>query len=78
MHRKGVALLFLVLGFLSVLLLRAGTVSSEFSSIAKDPGVRGGIPGAGTAFYDLTQSQLAFHNAGLTEFQEEEGVDEGL
>jgi len=78
MNRKGVALLFLVLGFLSVLLLRAGTVSSEFSSIVKDPGVRGGIPGAGTAFYDLTQSQLAFHNAGLTEFQEEEGVDEGL
>ena len=78
MSRTGVALLFLGLGFLSVLFLQAGTVSSEFSSTAKDPGVRGGIPGAGPAYADLTSSQLGFYNAGLTEFQEEDGVDEGL
>ena len=78
MSRTGVALLFLVLGFLSVQFLQAGTVSSEFSSTAKDPGVRGGIPGAGPAFSELTSSQLAFYNAGLTEFQEVEDVDVGL
>src|SRR2546426_2175629 len=78
MNRKLVALLFLGLGFLSVLFLQAGTVSSEFSFTAKDPGVRGGIPGAGPAFSDLTSSQLAFFNAGLTEFEEEDGVEEGL
>jgi CxxC motif-containing protein (DUF1111 family) len=78
MNRKVVALLFLGLGFLSVLFLQAGTVSSEFSFTAKDPGVRGGIPGAGPAFSDLTSSQLAFFNAGQIEFQDEDGVDEGL
>src|SRR3989442_12976983 len=78
MNRKAVALLRLVLGFVSVLFLQAGTVSSEFSFTAKDPGVRGGEPGAGPAFSDLTSSQLAFFNAGLTEFEEEDGVDEGL
>ena len=78
MNRKAVALLRLVLGFVSVLFLQAGTVSSEFSFTAKDPGVRGGEPGAGPAFSDLTSSQLAFFNAGLTEFEEEDGVEEGL
>ncbi|MEP6601207.1 MAG: di-heme oxidoredictase family protein [Nitrospirota bacterium] len=78
MSRKIGGLLFLLLGLASFLFLQAQSVSSEFAFTAKDPGVRGGIPGAGPAFSDLTSSQLAFYNAGLTEFQEEEGVDEGL
>jgi CxxC motif-containing protein (DUF1111 family) len=36
---------------------------------AKDPGVRGGTPGAGTPIAGLTSSQLAFFNAGLTNFE---------
>ena len=78
MNSKVVALLLLVLGLFSVLFLQAGTVSSEFSFTAKDPGVRGGIPGAGPAFSDLTSSQLAFFSGGQTEFQDEDGVAEGL
>jgi CxxC motif-containing protein (DUF1111 family) len=78
MSRKISVLLFLLLGLAGFFFLQTRPVSSELSSTVKDPGVRGGIPGAGTAYYDLTQSQLAFYNSGLTEFQEEEEVDEGL
>lgn len=78
MNRKVVALLFLALGFLSVLFLQAGTVSSEFSVTAKDPGVRGGEPGAGGPFSELTPTQLAFFNVGQDEFQDEDDVKEGL
>jgi CxxC motif-containing protein (DUF1111 family) len=78
MNRKVVGLLFLGLGFLSVLFLQAGTVSSDFSFMAKDPGVRGGTSSAGAAFSDLTRTQRAFFTAGLSQFREEEGMDEGL
>ena len=36
---------------------------------AKDPGVRGGAPGAGTPIAGLSTNQLAFFNAGLTNFE---------
>jgi CxxC motif-containing protein (DUF1111 family) len=77
-HRAGklVALLLVVLGFLGVIFLQAGTVSSSFT--AKDPGVRGGEPGAGGPFSELTRTQLAFFNASQEEFDEEESVEEGL
>jgi CxxC motif-containing protein (DUF1111 family) len=78
MNRNAIALVSLVLGLAGFFFVQAQPVSSELSFTAKDPGVRGGIPGAGAAHYDLTQSQLAFYTAGLTEFQEEEGVGEGL
>ena len=78
MNRSIIALLSFVLGLAGFFFVQARPVSSELSFTAKDPGVRGGIPGAGPAFSDLSSSQLAFFNAGLTEFQQEEGVDEGL
>src|SRR5579871_3598798 len=37
---------------------------------ARDPGVRGGPPGAGGPIAGLTANQLAFFNAGLNNFQE--------
>src|SRR5437016_2648473 len=80
MNRNAIALVSLVLGLAGFFFVQARPVSSQSSasSTAKDPGVRGGIPGAGTAYYDLTQSQLAFYTAGLTDFQEEEGTEQGL
>ena len=41
---------------------------------AQDPGVRGGPPGAGTPIAGLTSGQLAFFNAGLTNFAEIDSV----
>ena len=45
---------------------------------AQDPGVRGGPAGAGTPLAGLTQTELAFFQAGLDEFQDEDDVEEGL
>ena len=41
---------------------------------AKDPGVRGGPPGAGTPITGLTTNQLAFFSAGVTSFEEIDSV----
>jgi CxxC motif-containing protein (DUF1111 family) len=46
--------------------------------VATDPGVRGGLPGAGGRIGGLTTSQKAFFAASREEFEETEGVDEGL
>jgi CxxC motif-containing protein (DUF1111 family) len=46
--------------------------------VAKDPGVRGGAAGAGGPIPGLTANQLAFFDAGLDDFAEEEGVGDGL
>jgi hypothetical protein len=45
---------------------------------ARDPGVRGGAPGAGAPIAGLTKSELKFFEAGKDEFAEEESVAEGL
>jgi len=45
---------------------------------ARDPGVRGGAPGAGAPIAGLTRSELKFFEAGKDEFAEEESVAEGL
>jgi len=45
---------------------------------ARDPGVRGGAPGAGPPLAALTASELAFFTAGQEEFDEAEGVADGL
>jgi len=41
---------------------------------ARDPGVRGGPPGAGSPIAGLSSNQLAFFNAGLNNFEEVESV----
>ncbi|MGH7407134.1 MAG: di-heme oxidoredictase family protein [Candidatus Methylomirabilales bacterium] len=45
---------------------------------ARDPGVRGGDPGAGAPLAGLTPRQIAFFEAGRDEFSEGEEVGEGL
>jgi CxxC motif-containing protein (DUF1111 family) len=45
---------------------------------ARDPGVRGGEPGAGGPLAGLTGDELRFFTAGLEDFSEAEGVADGL
>src|SRR5262249_53215281 len=52
------------------------TTSASFT--ARDPGVRGGPAGAGGPIAGLTFRQAEFFSAGLSEFAEVDGVDEGL
>ena len=79
-------------GLIGFLLLQSQTVSSQSfrhphssarsldPSRARDPGVRdpGGPPAAGEPIRGLTRAQLAYFRAGQEEFEENEGVDEGL
>src|SRR3989454_9254569 len=51
--------------------------SVDPSSAARDPGVRGGTPGAGAPIAGLTKTELAFFSAGKDDFAEEEGVEDG-
>src|SRR6059036_1499066 len=44
----------------------------------KDPGVRGGPPGAGDPLPGLTAAELEFFRAGLEQFVEVEEVKDGL
>ncbi len=48
------------------------------ASVAKDPGVRGGAAGAGGSLVGLTETELAFFNAGKDDFAEVENVANGL
>jgi CxxC motif-containing protein (DUF1111 family) len=43
-----------------------------------DPGVRGGGPGAGLPFTDLTTNERSFFDTGQEDFEEAEGVGEGM
>lgn len=66
-----------MLGLVGGVLLQTDFVSSQ-PFRARDPGVRGGSPGAGWPIPGLTTNQLAFFNAGKEEFEERDGVEEGL
>ncbi|PYN49306.1 MAG: hypothetical protein DMD95_01435, partial [Candidatus Rokuibacteriota bacterium] len=44
--------------------------SVDPSSAARDPGVRGGVAGAGAPFAGLTKTELAFFSAGKDDFAE--------
>jgi CxxC motif-containing protein (DUF1111 family) len=50
----------------------------DSSPAARDPGVRGGAAGAGAPIAGLTETELAFFNAGKNEFAGEEGAADGL
>jgi hypothetical protein len=50
----------------------------QFATRAKDPGVRGGQPGAGGAIAGLTGEEQEMFDAGQEEFGEEEGVTDGI
>jgi len=65
----------LVVVVLAVLLT---VVSAAGQFLAVDPGVRGGAAGAGGHLHGLTASQKMFFDAGSDEFQEADGLAEGL
>jgi CxxC motif-containing protein (DUF1111 family) len=50
----------------------------SLSSQARDPGVRGGAPGAGGPLPGLTAGENAFFALGKEDFEEAEGVGDGL
>src|SRR5262245_19794143 len=52
-------------------------IASQTSG-ARDPGPRGGAPGAGAALAGLTPQQAEYFQAGLTDFSEAEEPDAGL
>jgi len=65
----------------SIFLLEMQDVSSQTfqsSSRARDPGVRGGDPGAGGPIAGLTPNEQAFFDRGRVDFNEEERVRDGL
>ncbi len=65
-----------VAGVLLVAAAAGAAVAQQFG--ARDPGVRGGLPAAGAPLDGLTPSQLAFFDIGKNEFQEADGLGEGL
>lgn len=59
----------------------AGLAAAALATTAHaqvDPGVRGGDPGAGLPFADLTDNEHSFFEVGLEDFEEAEGVGEGM
>jgi CxxC motif-containing protein (DUF1111 family) len=74
MHMTNIKLV--VAGVLLVAAAAGAAVAQQFG--ARDPGVRGGPPGAGVPLYGLTASQLAFFDIGRNEFQDTDGLAEGL
>src|SRR6266404_9889543 len=74
MHMTNIKLV--VAGVLLVAAAAGAAVAQQFG--ARDPGVRGGLPAAGAPLDGLTPSQLAFFDIGKNEFQEADGLGEGL
>jgi CxxC motif-containing protein (DUF1111 family) len=59
----------------------AGLATAALAAPAQaqvDPGVRGGAAGAGAPFADLTDNEHSFFEVGLEDFEEAEGVGEGM
>ena len=65
-----------VAGVLFAVAAAGAAAAQQF--VARDPGVRGGAAGAGAPLAGLTASQQAFFDAGATEFQDTDGLAEGL
>jgi len=79
MNRRLVTSSLLAGSIAALFLSRIELASSQFTTFnASDPGVRGGAPGAGKPFANLTSNQRAFFDSGATEFAAAEEVDEGL
>jgi len=62
---------------ITILLLGTSAVV-ESDDRARDPGMRGGPAGAGDPLPDLTQYELDFFQVGLEDFEEAEGIADGL
>jgi len=70
------ALVGLVAG--SALAQEMNTLATGGPPQARDPGVRGGPAGAGGHLPNLTGDEIEFFNVGLEDFNEAEGVGDGL
>ena len=69
-------------GFFAVAVMAVSALivpqSSSAVFFSVDPGVRGGAPGAGGPIPGLTANEVAFFDQGLKDFEEQEGVGDGL
>jgi CxxC motif-containing protein (DUF1111 family) len=55
-----------------------GVATAASADGARDPGVRSGDPGAGDPLPNLTQHEIDFFDAGLEDFEEAEGIADGM
>src|SRR5216117_1651960 len=78
MKSKLIAPLSLAAAVAALFSLQIEMASSQLSSTAQDPGVRGGPAGAGGPIAGLTARQSAFFTEGKTDFEEVEVVADGL
>jgi CxxC motif-containing protein (DUF1111 family) len=65
-----------MVGIALVVLAAAAQAPGQF--LSRDPGVRGGSPGAGAMLPGLTETQRKVFEAGLEDFQEEDTLESGL
>jgi CxxC motif-containing protein (DUF1111 family) len=77
MNKSHISLLLALIPALAFISCSNST-SPPDSSAARDPGVRGGAPGAGEPIAGLTKTELEIFNAGISEFAGEEEVPDGL
>ncbi len=76
---KKIVVALLILAVVGFFLLRDEIPSpDDSSSAARDPGARVGAAGAGAPIAGLTGTELASFDAGKEDFEEEEGVADGL
>ncbi len=66
------------IGCATLVLVLQIQIASTAGGNATDPGVRGGVAGAGGPLADLTRSERALFNVGLEDFEEEEDIPDGL
>ena len=59
-------------------MLLMGAATAVSADGARDPGVRGGPPAAGQPLSGLTQYEEAFFEVGLEDFEEAEGIGDGM
>jgi CxxC motif-containing protein (DUF1111 family) len=59
-------------------MLLLGITPAVSADGARDPGVRGGPPAAGNPLAGLTQHELDFFDIGLEDFEEAEGIADGM
>src|SRR5881397_2522056 len=81
MKRKLVAPLSLAAAVASLFFFQVEMVSSQVAAptpVAQDPGVRGGVPGAGGPMAGLSGTESAFFTRSRDTFQEVDGVAQGL
>ena len=85
MFRRRLIYTCLLAGTASVAILAFGSGSASGQELttttfttARDPGVRGGPPGAGGPLPGLTAGEAAFFALGKEDFEEAEGVGDGL